>query len=165
MILKLLLSLSCALLASPAFGQIKLTAEEIPGHAFKKKCHAGDVKKCSMYVPKDSTVPFNGILYTPRLAAVSAVRSASCKSEIDLAVEREQAVAEVEKKGDARVHQIDLGAKDKEIKILEDALEEAGPSWYSHPHFVVPVTVAATLGAVAATVAIADQLRGTKDAQ
>jgi hypothetical protein len=165
MILRLLLISSFVLLSDTAWSKDQIVETEIEGHVFKKKCHAGDPKKCTMYVPANAPAPYSGILYTPRLAATQAVRAAGCKDEIDLAVKREQDVAATKKRGDDRLHKIDLGTKDKEIKILEDALEDAGPSWYSHPAFVIPVTVAATLGAVAATVAIADRLRGTKDAQ
>jgi len=151
LILKLLLSLSFAL--------------PVDAVAFEKKCDPKDEKKCSIYLPKDQAAPFTGVLLTPRLAATQAVRASSCKDELSLAVQKAQELASIRKAADAEIYNIDLTAKNKEIKLLEQAVQEALPSWHEKPIFIVPVTVVLTLAVIGASVAIASELRGTTVSQ
>jgi hypothetical protein len=138
-------------LSTPAQGKSPEFIETVvDGHAFKKKCHKGDpTKSCTMFIPKGSKAPFSGVLYMPRLAAQQAVAAAGVQDRVELAVRGAKEEAAVIKKYDDRIHAIELETKDKEIALVEDALKEAvSTSWYTHPAFVVPVTVVLTVALI-----------------
>lgn len=171
MIRKLSLITFCALLPSLALaqGRAEWDSEKKPGLKYKVHCHKKDVTRCVLQLRPGEKAPFGGILQSPKQQALLTVRAdpERIQERIDAAVERVEKDAQNDLDLEKKYRQIDNDAwadklkkteenYDERIKRLEDAL----PSWYEEPWFVTIVSVGATLGVVAGTVAIACKLSG-----
>lgn len=168
MIQKLLLSTCFVLLSSQVFAVEELSRWErtsLPGLKNPLLCHIEDPTICVLRIEFGEKAPWTGILQTDRQAAELAIKADPDRLEqrIKEAVDTVSKLASNELELEKRKNQIDLNAFSAEMAAMEEnyekRLELVTPRWYQDPLFVVPVTVLVTLGAVAATVAIADQLK------
>lgn len=167
---KLWLTLCFALLPSLALGQTKKwDVYKIPGLKHEQKCHVGDPTRCVVYVRKGETVPFDGVLQSPKQAATVAVRADPKRTQerIDAEVKKAKDLAAVDLKLEKKYRAIDNQAAADKLKATETnyeerikRLEDALPSWYQEPWFVASTTFVLTVAAVGVTVHIADRLRG-----
>lgn len=172
MILKLLLSCAFALPPSVVLAKsdvpipVKWEKTKLPGVKRPMLCHPGDPRKCVVYLEIGDRVPWAGALQTPYQAAALAVRAdpERLQKRIDQAVKTERKLAANDLELEKKNHQVDNEAWEDKMKGMEAnhalQLESVVTEWYEKPFFVIPVAVALTLGAVAATVAIACGLRG-----
>lgn len=167
MILKPLLSICFALLCSSALAaedNLKWEKTNLPGIKNPMLCHPGSPHMCVLRLEQGEKAPWTGILQTDRQAAELSVRAdpERLKARVDEAVETAKKVAANDLELEKKMHQIDVQAFNDKMKAMEESharqIELVAPRWYEEPAFVIPVTVVVTLGAVAATVAIADKL-------
>jgi hypothetical protein len=145
-------------LPRPAFSADELVTIEIPGTKLKKKCLKEDLEKCALILTLDTPAPFSGVLMTVKQAADITAKAEFTDERIRAAADVEIRLAKNENETQKKLHVIDLEAKDKEIKLLEQALADSGPKFYEHPAFVIPVTVVVTLGVVALAIKGAKEL-------
>jgi hypothetical protein len=137
----------------------------LPGLKNPLICRTDDPSMCVLRLELGEKAPWAGILQTDRQAAELAVRAdpdrieQRIKEAVDAVVKLSNNELEFEK----RKSQIDLNSLSTEMAAMEENYEKrielVEAHWYQEPMFVIPVTVLVTLGAVAATVAIADQLK------
>lgn len=124
-----------------------------------KICIKKDQRKCFTFLRKGEPSPFTGALQTKELGAAQVAKYEKLL-ELSLdAVDTERGYATVRELQADKDEKADLEAKDAHIKLLEQAVEDASPSWYESPAFVIPLTAALTLGACALAIKGAQELR------
>ncbi len=113
--------------------------EEIPEH-------------CSSWLTEGQRAPFTGILLTQALSISLGQNAAYCEEECDLKLAATSSIAAIRLDAEKRVAATDLKAG-KEVSFLEGKIEGAAeardkyaPAFYEHPAFVIPVTMALTIG-------------------
>lgn len=156
--LVLLLCLPPLLAPQVAFGADDLVTVELPG-GIKKKCDAGDAAKCAAWLDEGKVAPFAGVLQSPKQAAELAAKAEYTNERIKAAVDVEVKLAKNEVDKQKAIFDIQLKAEVDKRLVAEKALDDAGPSWYESPYFVVPVTVVATLAVTALAIKGAQELR------
>lgn len=115
-------------------------------------CREDFPTRCTSGLDAGTKTPFAGVLLTGDLAAHLFLVEKNQKKRIDAAVKKERDAGAVKLDHQKELNKIDKENFDEKLKTLKEAhardLENVRPSWYEHPAFVIPVTVAATLGAV-----------------
>ncbi len=109
----------------------------------------GDVDP--VYLKTGELAPFNGDLWPPVRSMRLVLRAEYCaeKAATDLRNAARKFTIELDAKD--QMAQATRDADAERIRILTEALENARP-WYESPYFVIPTTVAATVGLVALSV-------------
>jgi len=135
---------SAVLIAVLAFGGDRAPAEVDCREDFPARCTSGlNVKQ---------PAPFAGVLLTGDLAAHLFLVEKNQQRRIDAAVKKEHDDGKIKLDHEKDLRAIDRESFDDKLKVMKEAherdLENVRPSWYEHPAFVIPVAVAATLGAV-----------------
>jgi hypothetical protein len=132
------------------------------------KCHPGDVTRCVVRLEAGEKAPIPGVLQSFTQQAVLQVKAdpERIQKRIDQHVQTAKKEAANDLALEKKYREIDNEAWAKKLVATEKnhkkQLELVEPEWYENPAFVVPVTVALTLGAVAGTVGVVCQLRGCK---
>lgn len=154
----LLLCLLPLLAAAPAFGADDLVTTKLPDGTIKK-CHPGDVTKCAAWLDEGKVAPFAGVLQTPKQAAELVAKAEYTDERIKAAADVEIRLSANEVDKLKSIHAVELKAEVDKRLAAEKALEKAGIQWYESPWFIVPVTIAATVGAIVAGAEISKKVR------
>jgi hypothetical protein len=122
---------------------------------FKDRCCDLEYpERCSALLRAGSTGPFSGQLLTTELAISLAHRADSTDRRLEIAMQAVTSSVAAVRARDAAIAAADLRAANQRAAIWEaaakreEARANAGAPWYAHPAFVVPVTVAITVGAI-----------------
>lgn len=107
---------------------------------------------CSSSLEPGEGAPFLGVLVSPPLAAHLYLTEKNEQRRIDAAVKRAVELQNVKLIHEKELRQIEREQAAQKLVTTQSAqaaqLDAVRPSWYEHPAFLIPVTVAATLGAV-----------------
>lgn len=139
---------------------------KLPSLKYALKCHPEDPSRCVILLDAGEKAPVPGILQTATQAAAIAVQAdpAKIQKRIDEAVDYARSLSENDLMLEKQLRKTDNESWARKLKATEANYEErlsrATPSWYERPLFLVPVTAVLTLGVVAASVAVACELRG-----
>lgn len=154
-----------ALVPSPASAQ-EWEERPVPGVKSALKCNKQDPSKCAILLLPGEKAPLLGILQSPTQAA--AVAAKADPELIERRIKLEVRTATMAVANDKDLEIAELRADNKRLtdtlgvteKNYEKRVEAVTPHWTSSPWFVIPVTVATTLGVVGASVAIGCKLNG-----
>ncbi len=126
---------------------------------FTKSCVDGDPFNCRQTVVEGTKVPFSGQLMTPRRAALLAVTATQCQVQLDLEMERVQAIVNVDLFLEKSLRANDNKAAKAQKELLTGELKRAHKAaekkWHDHPALwmtIGGVVVAATIGIAVAII-------------
>lgn len=124
-----------------------------------RACDPADPKSCVQAVTEGQVVPFTGVLMTLRRAAKLGVAAEGCQERVELAVEREQELAQVKLLGERQLRENDRQTSQLQVDLLQRRMAELAPAWYERPAFVAPLTAALTVAVLVLSVKTVQALR------
>jgi hypothetical protein len=125
------------------------------GQKYPKTCSVDKPGHCVQPLEKGEVAPFTGQLYTVELALDHSDIVHNFKQRLKLEASHLQAGFAIRLQGARRFREIDAEASKAREKLYLDAIEDASPSWYERPAFMIPVTIVVTAGVILAVFAIA----------
>lgn len=118
-------------------------------------CRKSHPSRCTAGMYAKEKAPFDGVLMTGDLAAYLYLTEKNEQKRIDLAVKKATELKDLEIQHQKDLREIDKEAFEEKLQIKDEAhaqqLELVRRPWYEHPAFIIPVTVAATIGVVMVT--------------
>lgn len=128
-----------------------------------KACDPNDPKSCVQALTEGQAAPFSGMLLTLRRAAKLGVAAEGCQERVDLAIQREQELAQVKFQGLQQLRDNDRLTAQLQADLLHKKIaeqtENLPPRWYERPAFVTIVTAAVTVGVLAMSVKAVQALK------
>lgn len=123
-----------------------LAAPGAVGDPLPAVCAQGDPSQCSQPVEKGQVVPFSGQLLTPNLAISLGQKASFCDERLTLELKHVKAESTIDLTLEKQLRANDRLTWETEKKLLLERLEEAKapPPWYTHPAFVITVTIIGT---------------------
>lgn len=116
-------------------------------------CDPNDPKSCVQALTEGQAAPFPGMLLTYRRAAKLGVMAEGCQDRIDLAIQREQEIAQIKYQGIQQLRENDKQMGQMQVDLLNKRLAEQAeilpPRWYERPAFVVVVSSLTTVAVLA----------------
>jgi predicted ATPase len=97
---------------------------------------------------KGQQAPFSGQLLSPNLAIDLGQKASYCDERLSLELKHTEAKLSIDLTLEKQLRGNEKLTWEAEKKLLMDRLEEAKkpPPWYTHPAFVITVTVIGTFG-------------------
>jgi len=127
-----------------------LTLWGAPGRAgdLTPVCSPGDPTRCAQPLSLGQPAPFSGQLLSPTLALDLGQKASFCDERLDLELKHVKAEASIDLTLEKQLRGNDKITWDAEKALLLDRLAEAKkpPPWYTHPAFIITMSVLATIG-------------------
>lgn len=141
--------------ASLAFYSAPVSAQELQEDDIFSEvvCDPEDDRKCAQNVIEGQPAAFDGQLLTTQLAVDLGLKAERCEELVGIEARFARRELQVELDYEKTLHRIDVESRDRQITVLEGALEDVqAVPWHREPWFVASVASVVTVAVLVAAV-------------